>query len=267
MSQGRIDFALDPALDPAALAAEYGRRNRLQIADFLCESSANALRAHLERTALWRHLFNHGERIVEVDSAEWDALPAPERAQVDNVLERTAAYDFQYRYDTIRVDERLDPASAQDPLEEFAAFMASPPVLEILMRITGSDDLAFADCQATRYRRGDFLTPHDDQVDGKRRQFAYVLGLTDPWLPRWGGLLHFVSADGGIDATIVPRFNALSLFAVGQSHFVSEIATCAPHPRLSVTGWLRTERPAAAFWPAFGAMTAGKAIRTANHCR
>lgn len=243
MSQRGVDFALNSALDFEALATEFRRNSRLQIPNFLENSSAEALRSYLECSSKWRRLFNHGERIVEVDSGEWDGLPVSEREKVAEVLEQTAAYDFQYRYETIRVDECLDPESADNPLEQFAVFMASPPVLDMLMCMTGSDDLVFADCQATRYRRGDFLTPHDDEVDGMNRRFAYVLGLIDPWLPRWGGLLHFVSECGGIDATIVPRFNALSLFAVGQSHFVSEVATFTPLPRISVTGWLRTKRP------------------------
>ena len=102
----------------------------------------------------------------------------------------------------------------------------------------------YADCQATRYRSGDFLTPHNDELEGMHRRFAYVLGLTPDWLPRWGGLLHFVDAKGRVDETITPRFNALSLFAIGQSHYVSQVSTYAPVPRISVTGWLRTKRPA-----------------------
>lgn len=237
------DFALNPALDPVALAADFARHKRAQIPNFLAESCVKALRSHLESSARWRHLFNNGDRNIEVHCAEWDALPDCKRDEVDEILAQAAAYDFQYRYDTIRIDEALEPARVDDPLEQFATFMTSPAVLDLLMRITGSQDLAFADCQATRYRRGDFLTPHDDMVDGKHRNFAYVLGLVSPWLPRWGGLLQFVGEDGGIDTTIVPRFNSLTLFAVGQSHFVSQVASYAPVPRVSVTGWLRTQRP------------------------
>lgn len=238
------DYELNPALDRASLKAAFARSRRLQIPDFLSERCAGELRDFLRDSTRWRHVFIHGDRTIEVDCTEWDALPASERSKVAEVLEETAAYDFQFRYDTIRVDEHLEAAAATTPLERFAAFMASAPVLEALSEITGADDLIFADCQATRYRRGDFLTPHSDEVEGKQRRFAYVLGATDHWLPRWGGLLHFVGGDGAIESTIVPRFNALSLFSVGQSHFVSEVATYAPHPRISVTGWLRAERPA-----------------------
>ena len=90
---------------------------------------------------------------------------------------------------------------------------------------------------------GDFLTPHNDEYEGMNRKFAYVLSLTPNWLPRWGGLLHFVDSSGGVEDTVVPRFNALSLFAIGQNHYVSQVATYAPVPRISVTGWLRTRVP------------------------
>ncbi|HEX5536856.1 MAG TPA: 2OG-Fe(II) oxygenase family protein [Sphingobium sp.] len=43
----------------------------------------------------------------------------------------------------------------------------------------------------------------------------------------------------------MPRFNALSLFRVPQRHHVGCVAPFAPKPRISITGWLRTERPAA----------------------
>ena len=39
---------------------------------------------------------------------------------------------------------------------------------------------------------------------------------------------------------MVPHFNLLNLFAVGQPHGVSQVATYAPRPRISVTGWLRS---------------------------
>ena len=69
-------------------------------------------------------------------------------------------------------------------LDRFAQFLSSKPVLEALMRVTGSHDLMFADCQATRYLPGDFLTPHNDELEDMNRKFAYVLSLTPNWLPR-----------------------------------------------------------------------------------
>ena len=238
------EFEINPGLSVATLANRFAAVGRLQVADFLTAESAERLRAYLEGSERWRHLFNVDERSVEIPSAEWDSTPDRQRNKVLQTIDEAAAFDFQFQYDTIRVPDRADDRTASGSLlDRFALFLSSPPVLDLFMRITGTDDLVFADCQATRYRSGDFLTPHNDELDGMHRRFAYVLSLTPDWLPRWGGLLHFVDSSAGIEETITPRFNALSFFAIGQSHYVSQVATYAPIPRISVTGWLRTQAP------------------------
>ena len=189
----RLEFDLNPALDIAGLAAGFAATGRLQIADFLTAEAATGLRLYLEQSDRWRHLFNSAERSYEVPGADWDSTPEPKRQMVVRAIDEAAAYDFQYQYDTIRVaDGAAERALSNSPLDRFAHFLSSPAVLGVLMEITASNDLVFADCQATRYRAGDFLTPHNDELDGMNRRFAYVLSLTGDWLPRWGGLLHFV---------------------------------------------------------------------------
>jgi len=238
------EFELNPSLDIGRLASSFASRSRLQIMEFLTPASANMLRADLEASSRWRHVFNAADRTYEVPGEDWDQTPAANREPVLKVINEAAAFDFQYQYDNIRVPDRSEERLRSDAVvDRFAYFLSSPSVLETLMQITGSTHLKFADCQATRYRTGDFLTPHDDTLEGMHRCFAYVLSLTPDWLPRWGGLLHFVDRDGGVDETITPRFNALSLFAIGQSHYVSQVATYAPTPRISVTGWLRSKAP------------------------
>jgi Rps23 Pro-64 3,4-dihydroxylase Tpa1-like proline 4-hydroxylase len=104
--------------------------------------------------------------------------------------------------------------------------------------VIGPSDVAFADAQATRYGPGDFLTAHDDAVEGKHRRAAYVFGLSRDWRAEWGGLLLFHEPEGEVRG-YVPQYNALNLFAVPQPHSVSLVAPFAPRERLSVTGWLR----------------------------
>lgn len=240
-------FALNPRLSVEALARDFAVSEQLQIEDFLAPESARLVADYLAKSDGWRHLLNVKDRTWEVPSGDWDALPADQRNEVLSEIDKTAAYDFQYQFDTIRVaDDPAEREASATVLDELARFLSSPPILETLKQITGAADLVYADCQATRYRPGDFLTPHNDELEGMHRKFAYVLSLTEGWLPRWGGLLHFVSDSGGIERTLTPRFNALSLFSVGQSHFVSQVATYAPIPRISVTGWLRTQIPGSA---------------------
>ena len=239
------EFELNLALDVAALSRRFASCGRLQIGDFLTADSAALLSSHLQQSDRWRHVFNSAERTIELPSNDWDTAAEVTRRPILQAIDEAAAFDFQYQYDNIRVPDGADDrARSETLLDRFAIFLSSEAVLDTLMQITGSRDLTFADCQATRYRSGDFLTPHNDELEGMNRRFAYVLSLTHDWLPRWGGLLHFVDAKGGVDETIAPRFNALSLFAIGQSHYVSQVATYAPIPRISVTGWLRTKAPA-----------------------
>jgi Rps23 Pro-64 3,4-dihydroxylase Tpa1-like proline 4-hydroxylase len=105
--------------------------------------------------------------------------------------------------------------------------------------VTADPACAYCDAQATRYRAGDFLTAHDDDVDGKHRLYAYVLNLTSSWRADWGGVLAFYNAEGHVAAGFTPRFNALNLFRVPSTHAVTQVADFVTASRLSITGWIR----------------------------
>ena len=179
-------------------------------------------------------------------SAAWMIPPnmsAEERGRLEKLVHAAAKSGFQYRYETLRVaDEAQERRKARDDaLTGFANFLCSEPVLALMRRVTGFGDIDFADAQATAYRPGDFLTAHDDAVEGKNRRAAYVFGLTPEWRTEWGGLLLFLNEQGDVERGLLPRFNALNLFSVPQRHSVSAVAPYAGEVRLSVTGWLRTK--------------------------
>lgn len=120
------------------------------------------------------------------------------------------------------------------------ALMNTAPVRDLLRTVTGRAT-DFCDMQATRYRSGHFLTTHDDNAGPKKnRKLAYVLGLTEGWSAVWGGQLQFLE-DGRVVDAFAPRFNTLSVFAVPFPHHVSQVASFAPKPRYSLTGWFRTK--------------------------
>ena len=233
-------FALAPAIDVAALAERFAHDGRIQIAPFLAPPAADALAAHLVARTDWRQVMNSGERVFETVPAVLAALTDAQRKRLEETMHAAARTGFQYRYDSIHVpDDPVARAGLNDPLTGFARFMSSRPVIDLVTAITGAADIAFADAQATIYRNGDFLTAHTDDVPGKHRRAAYVFGLTPEWRAEWGGLLLFHGGAGGIAEGYVPAFNTLSLFAVPQTHSVSQVAPWADQPRLSVTGWLR----------------------------
>lgn len=237
-------ISLNPKLDAVSLARQFADNGRLQIADFLMPDAAEALRTHLCGRTDWRHVINGDSQIFEIPADQYDALPVAERQRIEEAMFAKAGHGFQFQFDTIRVpDGRAARLASASPIDVFAQLMSAPATLALLRTITGAASIAFADAQATRYRKGDFLTRHDDAVAGKNRQLAYVLGMTPGWQAEWGGLLLFNDPDGGVIDVVTPRFNSLSLFAVRQPHSVSYIAPYAPMERLSLTGWLRAEPP------------------------
>lgn len=229
---------LHPGIDVARAAADYARRGRTVIEPFLAEDSARRLHDFLDQADAWRRVVNAGEKVFEIARADWAAMAAAARTQLVGALDEAARDGFQYRFESIRVDD--DPAARTArgwPLDAFATVMSAPPTLALLRRITAAPDLSFADAQGTAYLPGDFLTGHDDAVAGKHRRAAYVLGLCPAWRAEWGGLLLF---DEGAEVSgVVPGFNRLTLFGVPQQHSVSLVAPFAGAPRYAVTGWLR----------------------------
>jgi len=238
-----IDFALHPDLDADAAAADFANGGHVQIAPFLVPDAADELRAHLLARDDWREVLNSGEMPFEIDRAGQRSMSAEERGRLEKLVHAAAKSGFQYRYETLRVaDEAQERRKARDDaLTGFANFLCSEPVLALMRRVTGFGDIDFADAQATAYRPGDFLTAHDDAVEGKNRRAAYVFGLTPEWRTEWGGLLLFLNEQGDVERGLLPRFNALNLFSVPQRHSVSAVAPYAGEVRLSVTGWLRTK--------------------------
>jgi hypothetical protein len=240
-----ITMKRNPTLGINLLRDRFSQTGRIQIADFLIPESAIALEQELVHSNDWRHVIRGGENVFEIPATELDAMSEAARRPVDDAVFRAAADGFQFRYDVLRVpDRRAGSADIPPSLAALTSMLNRPELLAMIRKITGDAGIVFADAQATRYRAGDFLTRHDDHAADKNRRFAYVLSLSPAWQPDWGGLLIFHEPDGSVPHLIVPRFNALSLFAVPQPHSVTYVTPFARAPRLSVTGWFRADGPA-----------------------
>jgi Rps23 Pro-64 3,4-dihydroxylase Tpa1-like proline 4-hydroxylase len=236
-------FTVNPTLDAERLGERFRASGRLQIADFLVPAEAEALRAELLARGDWALILNAGEKVFDIPRSGWAEMSEEQRARLDELVIQSARSGFHYRYESIRVPDEADGRSGSDLLSAFVRFMASEEALSFFRQVTGLDDIAFADGQATAYSPGHFLTAHTDDVEGKQRRAAYVLGLSPEWHPEWGGLLMFHDADDNIEEAFTPRMGALRIFSVPVRHSVSYVNPIAPEPRLSVTGWLRAERP------------------------
>lgn len=239
-AQTREDMLLlHPAIDAAAHARSFADDGHVQISPFLSPESAVRLRDHLAARDDWRLVINAGERVYEIDRPGQQQMSVAAAAQLDGMVIDSARHGFQYRYESIRISDEGEIPEAPDLLAAYARLMASREVLDLFRAITGRSRIAFADAQATRYGPGHFLTRHNDAVDGKHREAAYVLGLSPDWRTEWGGLLLLHDGEDDARRGYRPRMNALTLFAVPQPHSVSWVTPTAAAPRYSITGWLR----------------------------
>jgi SM-20-related protein len=236
-----FSFTLNPSLDVDLLRRIYASKQRLHVPDFIDLESARSLYTHLKSRDDWLLVFNAHDRIYELNAEAQNNLSNEKRELLDKAIFENAAAGFQYRYRSIRVsDDTAERARSKDILSNFAQFISSDQVLSVFKIITGRGDFNFGDAQATAYWPGDFLTSHNDNIEGKHRRAAYVMNLTPNWRAESGGLLMFHGVDGHIDEAYVPRFNALNIFSVPQVHSVSLITPSAAAPRYAVTGWLRS---------------------------
>ena len=187
-----------------------------------------------------------GREHRELDVASHSELPARERKAIIARVDAAASRGFSYRYASFRLYENWQRGLHRDAwLMHVLEFLNSPPFLELMRRVTGDPLIGYSDAQATKYGPGDFLTRHDDRIDGKDRRAAYVLSITPDWETDWGGLLAFPDARGHLSEAYSPAFNALNLFRVPMLHAVTQVSSFAVAPRYSITGWLR-RRPASA---------------------
>jgi SM-20-related protein len=234
-------IALSPGLDATAQSAAFAPRGRLHAPDFLTAESAETLARTLKGLDWTRSVLVNGKP-YDLGPEALAALPPDRARELDAAVGRGAREGFQYRFDTWRVSDVAETGGRSGPAPLMALYdlLNGPAFLDWVRGVTGEPACAYVDAQATRYRAGDFLTAHDDDVDGKHRLFAFVLGLSRDWRADWGGLLVFHDADGHLDGGWTPRFNTLNLFRVPQVHSVTQVAGFVSDERLAITGWIRT---------------------------
>ena len=236
-----VEFSLHPALDPQDLARRYAADGWVTVDPFLGEGQAEALHENIRTRQDWRWTATtQGNQVVDLDRETRASLSPEQRSALDQACYAQARTGFQLRYETLRVpDDEAGRAASDDLLARFATFLSSGETRDTLRTIIGDPRIRYADCQATAYAPGDFLTGHDDDIEGKERSAAYVLGLNPRWDIEWGGLF-LMHEDGGRRAeALVPGFNVLNLFAVPRQHSVTEVTRVSPYRRYSITGWLR----------------------------
>lgn len=233
-----IALAAKDADAEAALARRLAETGRVQVPQVLETACAKALQDGA-RVAEFQTVTLGGRGHVDLPAAWLASLSPDQRAEMGRAAQEAATERFHYLYDNYPLWD-LDQNGALTGLwKDLLTFLNGEAFLGFARRITGEPRIAFADAQLTRYRRGHFLTAHDDAVEGKNRYYAYVLNLSPDWRTEWGGLLMFHSDEGHVSEAFLPRFNTLNLLKVPAVHSVSQVSLFAGDDRLAVTGWLR----------------------------
>jgi len=235
-------FELHPHFAIEELRDQFTRQGWTQLHPFLREDHALRLRDHLLERDDWVRSFRVDRAPpVRLDKAAWAALGRNQRDAIYQLVAPAQDRGFRYLFDEITaVGDDFEEHEPSTLLGEFARFLSSESVLDLVRQITGIGAISRADARATRYGPGQFLTRHNDDVEGKHRRAAYVFGLTPTWRPEWGGLLLFHDEREDIERGLLPRMNALNLFTVPKQHSVSLVAPFVTECRYAVTGWLRS---------------------------
>ena len=232
---------LNTAADIKTAGARFAEQGRTLIPDFLAPDFADELAAELLQEPDWNLVFRDNDRHYDLHRSQWQALTGENYRLLRERVVALGQREFQYWYHNIPLFDMVDQGlPLGEQAQQLFTLLQSTDFIDRMRRVTGVERIDFADCQATRFGEGSFLSSHDDEVAGKNRHAAFVLGLSREWRPDWGGLLTFPEADSGTGEYFLPGFNCLYLFRVPQPHLVSMVSPLATGERLSITGWLRS---------------------------
>ena len=237
---------LNPELDIEALSNEFRKDHRVRIVNVLTDEVAGRIHAALATKVVYELAYVASNQNLSMSMEQLAALTPQQRRDLFSALYAEASHGVGFLYSRFHLNEaREHPDEDVRFLHEFHTWLNSPELFDVIQRISGVDDIAVTDAQATSYRPGHFLTRHRDDLSGQERRLAYVFGFSEAWHPDWGGLLQFFEDDGTPRDAWMPQFNSLSLFDVRHVHSVTHIAPYAASPRLSITGWFRGKSPGA----------------------
>ena len=231
--------AFAPQVRAELVAGVFRTSGRVHVGGVLNDDTALQLHHCLTHEVPWQEVTGDAEGHHELP-APGDPASTKTRSALLSSAEREAGHGFAYRYRNFPMLDHYQAGRHRDLyVMRLLEFLNSEAFIDFARRATGCPQIRFADAQATLYGPGDFLTCHDDAVEGKQRHAAYVLNLTPQWRADWGGLLAFPDQGGHFHEAFCPAFNALNLLRVPTPHLVTQVSSFALAGRYSITGWLR----------------------------
>jgi len=231
---------LRAGINPQACAAVFAKHGRVHIPQVFPDDVATRIERALREETPWSRVFNRGDKHHDLGPGTWQSIPEDKRTEVAAAVLANGRTRFAYFFENFPIADLHAAGRHRDSyLMRVFEFINSTECLEFAREVVGAGDIVLADAQATCYRAGDFLTCHDDLVEGKHRRAAYVFNFTQPWSVDWGGILQFIDADGHVAEGYTPAFNALNIVRVPNPHSVSYVNPLAAGERYSITGWFR----------------------------
>ena len=239
----KSSLKLNPELDLSSLAADYARAKRGQIPNFLAPDSAEKVLQDLKNLP-WGIVFNEGTQVHQMHAQALEELGNQEATRLMLGIRERARTQYQFIYAFYPIlNAYFSPQAPRQDIFDFYEFINSEPVLETIRRVTGLENIRWADGQATWFKQGHFLKAHTDEVHAEGRLAAYVFNMSPGWERDWGGFLQFFDSQDNVEAAFKPSFNTLNLFTIPQMHSVSMVSTYVTEKRLAVTGWFRCDDP------------------------
>ena len=238
---------LNPNLDVSALATEFRKKERIQIADIFDADVAESLHQCLQneipwRLSCWDNTQEVSDQAITVSQEAMAAMRREQRTGFLGEVLRQARDQFQYLYQSF--DLVLGHRAGEKPdlyVYNLMKYLAGDEFFEFARSLTANKEIAYIDGHATRYVARHFLKEHSDESPFERRRLAYVISMTRDWTADMGGLTQFMNDEGGVVDCFVPTFNTFTVFSVPVKHMVSYVPPWVSGERLSVTGWLTIE--------------------------
>ena len=238
-----FDLRINPELRPDELALAYQKNDMVRIDNIFPSDVAEAIYTVLAKHTPWHmvHANAQGEHKY-YRPEEWRALGAEQQRAIHQQVQQQARDGFSYLYYCYpMIDALVDGLDPEWPLHALTEYLNSDEMRDFVKAVTNEPSVLKLDAQASLYAPGHFLNTHNDRGGHAERRAAYVLSFCKDWRADWGGELLFLDDDDNVETGFTPNFNSLTMFKVPRTHIVTQVASFAGSPRLSVVGWLRDD--------------------------
>jgi len=218
--------------DISDLKLTFNEKQRIKIDNFLKLEFAELLYKHAFLEKNW--ILSTGINKVKYEKPDIPKNDKINQAQLKNVNDSFGKGDFTYQF-----YRTMNNKSASFIEYVTRKIISSPEFIDMLNEITGLNLTKINTIFMSKYKAGNFLSPHSDKGNGK---LAFVINLSKFWKPQYGGNLHFLNDERTeIIDTYVPNFNNIVLFHVpepdGIPHYVSHVSPSVKLHRLAISGW------------------------------